>query len=157
MPRNTFARQTAVATRSTMNQLLISGAPCASCTMSTAIPTYEKAYSDQRFWHKATRHASAAGRHAVEKALWLFYAVKNPDTPKWARRVIYGALGYFVLPLDAIPDLAPLIGYTDDLSVMTAALATVAFYINDDVKQQANTKLQHWFGSADKPGTPPQA
>jgi len=123
--------------------------------MSTANPTYEKAYSDQRFWRKATRHASAAGRQALEKALWLYYAVKSPDTPKWARRVIYGALGYFVLPLDAIPDLAPLVGYTDDLGVMTAALATVAFYINDNVKQQASDKLQNWFDS-DKTDTPPK-
>lgn len=117
--------------------------------MSTTPLTYEKAYSDQRFWRKATRHASTAGRHALEKALWLYFAVQNPTTPKWARRVIYGALGYFILPLDAIPDLAPLVGYTDDLGVMSAALATVAFYINDDVKQQAAQKLQSWFGSSD--------
>ncbi|CAP40439.1 YkvA family protein [Bordetella petrii] len=116
--------------------------------MPIANPTYEKAYSDQRFWRKATRHASAAGRQALEKALWLYYAVQNPGTPKWARRVIYGALGYFVLPLDAIPDLAPLVGYTDDLGVMTAALATVAFYINDDVKHQASAKLHDWFGAS---------
>ena len=122
--------------------------PDAQRTMPIANPTYEKAYSDQRFWRKATRHASAAGRQAVEKALWLYYAVKNPATPKWARRVIYGALGYFVLPLDAVPDLAPIVGYTDDLSIMTAALATVAFYITDDVKQQASTKLQDWFGKS---------
>ena len=123
--------------------------------MPIANPTYEKAYSDQRFWRKATRHASAVGRQALEKALWLYYAVQNPGTPKWARRVIYGALGYFVLPLDAIPDLAPLVGYTDDLGVMTAALATVAFYINDDVKHQASNKLQAWFGA--EPATPPRA
>ncbi|HYG44918.1 MAG TPA: YkvA family protein [Bordetella sp.] len=122
--------------------------------MPIANPTYEKAYSDQRFWRKATRHASAAGRQALEKALWLYYAVQNPATPKWARRVIYGALGYFVLPLDAIPDLAPLVGYTDDLGVMTAALATVAFYINDDVKHQASSKLNNWFG-ASAPASPP--
>lgn len=117
-------------------------------TMPIANPTYEKAYSDQRFWRKATRHASAVGKQALEKALWLYYAVQNPGTPKWARRVIYGALGYFVLPLDAIPDLAPLVGYTDDLGVMTAALATVAFYINDDVKHQASNKLHDWFGAS---------
>lgn len=138
-----------------MGRYLITLGLDAQRTMSTANPTYEKAYSDQRFWRKATRHASAAGRQAVEKALWLYYAVKSPDTPKWARRVIYGALGYFVLPLDAIPDLAPLVGYTDDLSVMTAALATVAFYINDDVKQQASAKLQDWFGASDKTDAPP--
>lgn len=125
--------------------------------MSTAHLPYEKAYSDQRFWRKATRHASSAGRQAAEKALWLYYAVKNPDTPKWARRVIYGALGYFVLPLDAIPDLAPIVGYTDDLTVMTAALATVAFHITDDIKQQASVRLHSWFGSSDKTTTPPAA
>ncbi len=74
--------------------------------------------------------------------------MQNPATPKWARRVIYGALGYFVLPLDAIPDLAPLVGYTDDLGVMTAALATVAFAITDDVKAQARGKLDQWLGPA---------
>lgn len=72
----------------------------------------------------------------------------KPRHPKWARRVIYGALGYFVLPLDAIPDLAPLVGYTDDLGVMTAALATVAFAITDDVKAQARGKLDQWLGPA---------
>lgn len=123
--------------------------------MPTATPPYEKAYSDQRFWRKATRHASSAGRQAVEKALWLYYAVKNPDTPAWARRVIYGALGYFVLPLDAIPDIAPLIGYTDDLSVMTAALATVAFHITHDVKQQAATTLHSWFGASHNASSTP--
>lgn len=125
--------------------------------MSTANLSYEKAYSDQRFWKKATRHASSVGRHAVEKALWLYYAAKNPDTPKWARRVIYGALGYFVLPLDAIPDLAPIVGYTDDLAVMTAALATVAFHITDDIKQQASTRLHAWFGPSDRATTSPAA
>src|SRR3546814_8182976 len=77
------------------------------------------------------------------------YAVQNEHTPKWAKRVIYGALGYFIFPLDAIPDLAPLIGYTDDLSVMTAALATVAFYITPEVKAQARQKLDAWFNDPD--------
>lgn len=109
---------------------------------------YEKAWSERRFWRKLGGHATAAGRQALEKSLWLYYALQNPDTPKWARRVIYGALGYFILPLDAIPDLAPLVGYTDDLSVMTAALATVAFTINDEVKRQARDRMAGWFGPA---------
>ncbi|OZI47200.1 hypothetical protein CEK29_00100 [Bordetella genomosp. 5] len=111
--------------------------------------SYENAYSEQRFWRKLGGHATKAGRQALEKSLWLYYALQNPATPKWARRVIYGALGYFILPLDAIPDLAPLIGYTDDLSVMTAALATVAFTIDDSVKQQARERLAAWFGPAE--------
>jgi uncharacterized membrane protein YkvA (DUF1232 family) len=110
--------------------------------------SFETAYSAPRFWNKVSRHAKGAGRQAVEKALWLFYALQSPETPKWAKRVIYGALGYFIFPVDAIPDLAPLAGYTDDMAVMAAALATVAVYITDDVKRQAAEKLQRWFGPA---------
>ena len=106
---------------------------------------YLNAYSASRFWKKLGPRAQSIGRGALEKALYLYYAVQNENTPKWAKRVIYGALGYFIFPLDAIPDLAPLIGYTDDLSVMTAALATVAFYITPEVKAQARQKLSAWF------------
>lgn len=103
-------------------------------------------YTPPRFWRKLTPNARGIGRGAVEKALYLYYAVQNPATPKWARRVIYGALGYFILPLDAIPDLAPLVGYTDDMAVMAAALATVTFYITPAVRAQAHAKMAQWFG-----------
>lgn len=61
--------------------------------MPIATSAYEHAYSDRRFWRKLRGHAAGAGRQALEKALWLYFAVQNPATPKWARRVIYGALG----------------------------------------------------------------
>lgn len=97
------------------------------------------------FWRKLQHHARSAGRATLEKALYLYYAAQNPDTPKWARRVIYGALAYFVLPLDVIPDFIPVVGYTDDLSVMAAALVTVALYITPEVKALAHRKLAQWF------------
>ncbi|RTZ43304.1 DUF1232 domain-containing protein [Candidimonas sp. SYP-B2681] len=106
---------------------------------------YQNEYTPRRFWQKLGPRAQSVGRGTLEKALYLYYAVQSPNTPKWAKRVIYGALGYFIFPLDAIPDLAPLIGYTDDLSVMAAALATVMFYITPDVKDQAHRKLDQWF------------
>lgn len=106
---------------------------------------YERLYSSRGFWSKLGPRVRSIGRGTLEKALYLYYAVQNPDTPKWAKRVIYGALGYFIFPLDAIPDLAPLVGYTDDVSVMAAALATVALYVTPDVKAQARQKLDAWF------------
>src|SRR5690606_5877729 len=112
---------------------------------------YQKFFTRQGFWDKLGPRARSMGRGTLEKALYLYYAVQSPLTPKWAKRVIYGALGYFILPLDAIPDLAPFLGYTDDLSVMAAALATVAFYITPDVKAQAQKKLDHWFNTPEKP------
>lgn len=126
--------------------------------MSTVQDTqaYERAYSEPRFWNKARRNAATAGRQVLEKALWLYYGAQSPDTPKWAKRVIYGALGYFVLPLDAIPDLAPLMGYTDDLGVMATALGVVAMHIDAGVRERARKRLEDWFGSAEGPGGQPR-
>jgi uncharacterized membrane protein YkvA (DUF1232 family) len=109
--------------------------------------TYETHYSDESFREKLTRYAKKAGREVVEKALWLHYAAQDPATPKWAKAAMYSALGYFVLPLDAIPDFAPLVGYTDDLSVMAAALVVTSMYITGAVKEQARNKVDSWFGA----------
>jgi uncharacterized membrane protein YkvA (DUF1232 family) len=107
---------------------------------------FEKEYSDKGFWDKAVMFAKTAGREVIEKALWLYYAAENPKTPTWAKTVIYGALGYFIFPIDAIPDISPVVGYADDLGVLASAVATVGMYINEDVKVLATQKLKDWFG-----------
>lgn len=105
------------------------------------------------FWQKLNRFSYRAGREIVEKALWLFYAARRPETPVWARSVIVGALAYFVLPTDAIPDFIPGIGYTDDLSVLATAVGAVALFINDDVKRKTEEVLQKWFPKLDRQRT----
>lgn len=117
---------------------------------------YTTAYSETRFWQKLSRYARVAGQEVVEKALWLFYAAQSPNTPRWAKTAIYGALGYFIFPLDAIPDFAPMVGYTDDLGVLAAALATVSMYITDDIKARARDKVEIWFGSGITPPKSPK-
>lgn len=102
-------------------------------------------FSDDSFWEKAVTYAKKAGKEVIEKGLWLYYASQRPDIPGWAKAVIYGALGYFILPLDAIPDVMPGIGFTDDLGVLAAALATVSTYVDDSVKDLANKKMAEWF------------
>ena len=108
---------------------------------------FAKNFSDDGFWNKVVKYAKAAGREVIEKALWLYYAAQNPQTPAWAKATIYGALGYFILPVDAIPDVLPGMGYTDDLGVIAAAITAVSVYITDEVKRQASQKLQDWFGA----------
>ena len=103
-------------------------------------------YSDASFWEKITRFAKKAGREVVEKALWLFFAAQRPETPAWAKAVIYSALAYFISPVDAVPDITPLVGYSDDLGMLAAAISTLAVYITDDVKAQAAEKIRTWFG-----------
>jgi uncharacterized membrane protein YkvA (DUF1232 family) len=102
-------------------------------------------YSDAGLWAKLRQFARQAGREVVEKALWLYYAAQRPDTPLWARTVIYGALAYFISPLDAIPDITPVVGYVDDLATLAAAVVTVGLYIDDAVRERARRKLSDWF------------
>lgn len=106
-------------------------------------------YSENRLWTKLQRYARSAGREVVEKALWLFYASQRPDVPRWAKLTIYGALAYFILPLDALPDFLPALGYGDDLAALTAALVTVASFVDDNVKERTRRQLARWFGEAE--------
>ena len=105
------------------------------------------AFDDGSFWDKVKRFALKAGREVIEKALWLYYAAQQPNTPAWAKTVIYGALAYFVLPVDAVPDAIPVAGFTDDLGALAAALGTVSMYVTDQVKTMASEKMREWFGA----------
>ena len=108
---------------------------------------FEAAYSEHSFCEKMKRYAKSAGREVVEKALLLFYAAQEEKAPAWAKGTIAAALGYFIVPLDAITDLAPGVGYADDLGVLVLAVAAVATYINDDVRAKTARKLNDWFGA----------
>ncbi|MGH7822089.1 MAG: YkvA family protein [Candidatus Binatia bacterium] len=107
---------------------------------------FEREYSEEGFWQKVARYARGAGREVVERALQLFYAAQAPETPVWAKTVIYGALGYFISLADAIPDLTPVVGYSDDLGVLVAAIATVTAYITPAIRDRARQKAKEWFG-----------
>lgn len=109
-------------------------------------PNYPAIYSEDSFWEKLTGYAKLAGREVVEKALLLYYAGQEDKAPAWAKATIVGALGYFIAPLDAIVDLTPVVGYADDLGVLALALAAVATYINDNVRQKTAIKMKSWFG-----------
>lgn len=114
---------------------------------------YKQHYNEESFWEKLINYAKLAGKEVVEKALYLFYAAQQPETPSWAKGVIYSALGYFILPIDAIPDITPIVGYGDDLGVLAAALAVCAAYITPEVKAKAKQKWKDWFG--DEPTNAP--
>jgi len=112
---------------------------------------YEEAFSESGFWNKLKKYAKTAGSGVVEKALLLFYASQEEKAPKWAKATIAGALGYFIVPLDAIADITPAVGYADDLGVLVLAIAAVATYINDDVRSKTAAKMTSWFGEERQP------
>ncbi|MBK9106683.1 MAG: DUF1232 domain-containing protein [Saprospiraceae bacterium] len=83
-------------------------------------------------------------------ALLMYYAFIRKETPAWAKRIVMGALVYLVSPIDAIPDLSPIIGYTDDLGVLTYGLVMIAAYINEEVRSSSRSTLNAWIGHADE-------
>jgi uncharacterized membrane protein YkvA (DUF1232 family) len=107
---------------------------------------HAEAYSEEGFWSKVKDYALRAGAEVIEKALILYYTAQDKNTPQWAKATIFGALGYFILPIDAIPDIIAGIGYTDDLGVLVMAFATVAAHITPESRQSAKKKIADWFG-----------
>ena len=106
----------------------------------------EKYYSDEKFWDKLKKFAKKAGSSVVYAVLLLYYTLQKPEVPKKTKAIIIGALGYFILPVDLMPDMLLGIGFTDDLGALGIALFQVAMYIDDDVKMKAKAKLEDWFG-----------
>ncbi|MEK7253830.1 MAG: YkvA family protein [Bacteroidota bacterium] len=117
--------------------------------MKIPLSKYVRHFTENRLLNKLAHFARQAGLKTVYSVLLLFYAFKRKDTPAWAKRIIFGVLGYFIAPIDAIPDLSPIIGYTDDVGMLSFGLVMIAAYINDEVKIKARKKLKEWFGEYD--------
>ncbi|KKI91147.1 hypothetical protein WQ54_16465 [Bacillus sp. SA1-12] len=111
-----------------------------------AIQKHEKHYSDEGLWNKIQKFSKKAGSTVIYAVLILYYTLQKPEIPLKVKATIVGGLGYFILPLDLIPDVAMGAGFVDDLAVITAALFQVAMYIDEDIKKQAKDKLTDWFG-----------
>jgi uncharacterized membrane protein YkvA (DUF1232 family) len=107
---------------------------------------YKESYNENDFWDKIAKFAKKAGYELIEKALILYYVATDKETPNHIKGIIFGALGYFILPLDIIPDITPVIGFTDDLGVLIGAMALVSVHIKKEHKIQAKKKLKEWFG-----------
>ena len=84
---------------------------------------------------------NTVGVKVTYTAMLLFYAYNRSETPKWAKNIILGSLAYLLSPFDAIPDLTPLIGFTDDIGVLSFGLVTIACYIDEDVRAAAKGKV----------------
>jgi uncharacterized membrane protein YkvA (DUF1232 family) len=102
----------------------------------------------QSLWRKLAEYAATIGRPLVEQILAMYFCSQDPDTPRWARGVIAGALAYFILPLDAIADFVPGVGLADDAGAIAAALGMVLVHIKPEHREQARARTDEWFGPA---------
>ena len=79
------------------------------------------------FW----RTVKKAARHVpfIEDVVAAYYCALDKQTPLRVRAILFAALGYFILPADTIPDVMFGLGFTDDVAVLTAALAAVRAHL----------------------------
>jgi uncharacterized membrane protein YkvA (DUF1232 family) len=91
------------------------------------------------FWAKAKR--VAARLPFAEDLLAAYYCAFDRNTPRHVQLALIGALAYFVLPFDFVPDMLPLLGFTDDAAVLATALRLVAGHIGPHHREAAQRAL----------------
>ena len=107
---------------------------------------YEQHYNESSFLDKVTKYGKLIGINALYKAVQLWFVMQKPDVPATTKAVIMGALGYLIAPLDFLPDLMPVLGYTDDFVAITFALIKVQGYIDEEVERKSKHLLAKIFG-----------
>ncbi len=113
------------------------------------IEKYQNEYSESAFWSKIKKAAKKAGLGAVYVAMILYYELRDPAVGSKEKAILLGALGYFILPIDLVPDFFPMAGYVDDVAALLAAYSYIKGHLSDSVKQQAQDKMREWFGEVD--------
>ncbi|TWT01582.1 YkvA family protein [Planomicrobium sp. CPCC 101079] len=110
-----------------------------------AVKGKSKYYSDGKFLEKVKKYGAIIGFKALHAAVVLYYSLKDPNLPNKDRMIIIGALGYLILPVDVIPDFIPVVGFTDDIAVIIAALGRVINSVSEESKIKAHQQLKVWF------------
>ena len=91
------------------------------------------------FWHKLKR--VVAKIPFAEDLLAAYYCAIDPQTPTRTRGILLAALAYFVLPIDIIPDMLAVVGFSDDVAVLTAAFAAISGQIKETHYTKADETL----------------
>ena len=110
-----------------------------------------KYYNEDSFWHKINSIVKKAGAKVVYAALLLYYVLQSNECPNSSKAMIIGALGYLILPIDLIPDIIPLMGFTDDFAALAAVIKIVYSNITPAVRSKARIKMTEWFRKEEIP------
>jgi uncharacterized membrane protein YkvA (DUF1232 family) len=94
----------------------------------------------RRFWFKLKR--GAARLPFAEDLLAAYYCAFDKETPRHVQVTLLGAIAYFILPFDFIPDMLPVLGFTDDAAVLATAIRLVATHITTDHRDAARAALK---------------
>jgi uncharacterized membrane protein YkvA (DUF1232 family) len=94
----------------------------------------------RRFWSKLKR--VAAQLPFAEDLLAAYYCAFDSHTPRHVQAALLGAIAYFILPFDFVPDMLPVLGFTDDAAVLATALRMVVTHIMPEHRDAARAALK---------------
>jgi uncharacterized membrane protein YkvA (DUF1232 family) len=94
----------------------------------------------RRFWKKLKR--VAVRLPFAEDLVSAYYCAFDKETPRHVQAALLGAIAYFILPFDFIPDMLPMLGFTDDAAVLATAIRMVAVHIKPVHRDAARTALK---------------
>jgi uncharacterized membrane protein YkvA (DUF1232 family) len=114
------------------------------------IARYQGHFSEEKFIDKLLRFAKKAGVKVVYAACLLFYVLQDDNFPIKEKALVIGALGYFILPFDLIPDFIPIVGFADDLAALLFVVKTIYGNITPEVEMKAKAKTRELFGRIDE-------
>lgn len=103
-------------------------------------------FNEHKLIIKVKQLGKSAGMMVIYPAMILYYLFKDQNVPISAKSIIAAALAYFIFPADSIPDMTPIIGYSDDLGVMLMSISQLAKYISPEILGKTREKLVEWFG-----------
>jgi uncharacterized membrane protein YkvA (DUF1232 family) len=114
------------------------------------IVRYEKYYSEGSLTDKLLRVARKAGVKVVYAVFLLYYTLMDEAFPPKEKLIIIGALGYFILPFDFVPDVLPLLGYADDLLALVFAIRKVYVHITPEIEARSKAQVRNIFGEVNE-------
>ena len=101
----------------------------------------------KRFWIKLKQ--VAAKLPFTEDLLAAYYCAFDKQTPRHVQLALLGAIAYFILPFDFIPDVMPVLGFTDDAAILATAIRMVAGHITSDHREAARAALKRGVAEGD--------
>ena len=110
---------------------------------------YEKHFSESELWNKIAKIGKSIGAAIIYPVLLLFNLLKSSETDLKEKTMIIGALGYFILPIDLIPDAIPTAGFTDDLAALGAIISALASCITLEMQNESKQKCHELLGDID--------
>ena len=103
----------------------------------------------KQFWRKLKR--LAVKLPFAEDLLAAYYCAFDRQTPRHVQAALLGAIAYFVLPFDFVPDMLPILGFSDDAAILATALRMVASHITPQHHEAARAALARGLDNTDAP------